>query len=90
MWVLFESKPIAWINGDSFTKPQAGIFIFLKTQEVNSEHLVNRILEEVKVALVPGKDFGLGGESYIRLCFAREEAKIVEGMKRLQKILLPK
>lgn len=81
-------KPLIEAGVLTYTKPQAGIFMFLKTQELNSEYLVNRILEEAKVALVPGKDFGLGGEAYIRLCFAREEAKIVEGIKRIQKFMI--
>ncbi len=66
----------------SLIKPQAGIFFFIKTQERDSEKLVMDILEKVKVALVPGKDFGKTPEilSSIRFCFARREEVLLEGI----------
>jgi aspartate/methionine/tyrosine aminotransferase len=67
----------------SYIPPTAGFFMFLKTQEANSMELVNSILKEVKVALVPGKDFGPSGYPYIRLCYARPPEIIQEGFKRL-------
>ncbi|WP_068469403.1 pyridoxal phosphate-dependent aminotransferase [Candidatus Protochlamydia phocaeensis] len=67
----------------SYTKPKAGIFLFLKTKELNTEELVMRLLNQCKVALVPGTDFGNSASSYIRLCYAREEPLIEEGMRRL-------
>lgn len=67
----------------TFQKPQAGIFFFIKTQCVDSEELVMDILYKAKVALVPGKDFGASAKSWIRLCFARPEAVLVEGIQRI-------
>lgn len=69
----------------SYVKPQAGIFLFIKTPVIDSENLVMDILEEEKVALVPGKDFGDCPDalSHIRLCFARKESVIREGVERL-------
>jgi len=69
----------------SFVRPQAGIFFFIKTNHKDSEALVMDILHKVKVALVPGKDFGSSEEtrSSIRLCFARQEALLIEGIERL-------
>lgn len=68
-----------------FSWPQGTYYFFPKiigTQ--NSEDLAFDILDKVKLAVVPGKDFGIGGESHIRLCFGRSKAKIIEGMKRLE------
>lgn len=69
----------------SYVKPQAGIFLFIKTPAADSEPLVMDILQKAKVALVPGKDFGNGPEtaSYLRLCFARKEEVVREGMRRI-------
>ncbi len=69
----------------SFVKPPAGIFFFMNTTFKDSEELVMDILYKAKVALVPGKDFGATGlaSSSIRLCFARQEAVLIEGIKRL-------
>lgn len=69
----------------SYVKPQAGIFLFLNTGLEDSEPLVWDILEKARVALVPGKDFGIAPKtaSYVRLCFAREQGLMQEGLRRL-------
>lgn len=69
----------------SCIKPEAGIFLFLKSNQQDSEDLVMDILYKAKVSLVPGKDFGDNNDTaaYIRLCFAREKWQIVEGITRL-------
>ena len=69
----------------SYIKPQAGIFLFINTGLKDSEPLVFDILEKAKVALVPGKDFGTAPKtaSYVRLCFAREQGVLQEGLTRL-------
>jgi aspartate/methionine/tyrosine aminotransferase len=41
------------------------------------------LLEEHKVAVVPGEDFGTGGENCIRLTFACSNAQISEGVARI-------
>ncbi len=78
-------KPLVEQEILSYIKPEAGIFLFLKTQMSDSERLVMDILDKAKVALVPGKDFGLNKEThrYIRLCFARQEAIVLEGITRI-------
>jgi aspartate/methionine/tyrosine aminotransferase len=69
----------------SISKPAAGIFHFIKTNEKDSEPLVMDILRKAKVALVPGKDFGGSPEASasIRLCFARQEPILRQGIERL-------
>lgn len=46
-----------------------------------------RILEEVKVALAPGIDFGSNCEGYLRISYANSMSNIEEGMNRLQRFL---
>ena len=67
----------------SYVKPQAGIFLFIKTNEEDCEELVMDILNQAKVALVPGKDFGSRADCF-RLCFARQPELLRTGMIRLQ------
>ncbi len=67
----------------SFAKPNAGIFLWVKTHYEDSEELVMKVLNDAHVALVPGKDFGPSGSSYFRLCYAREPDLVLEGLRRL-------
>jgi aspartate/methionine/tyrosine aminotransferase len=63
--------------------PQAGFFFFLKTQCADTAPMAEKILDHVQVALVPGRDFGPSGKSFLRLCYARDQQTLVEGIARL-------
>lgn len=67
-------------------KPEAGFFLFLKTQSPDATLLAEKILESVQVALVPGRDFGPSGRGFLRLCFARDQQTLTEGITRLCEI----
>ncbi len=49
--------------------------------------LAGALLEEQKMAVVPGEDFGGCGKNHIRMSFACGEAQIEEGCKRLAAFL---
>ncbi len=66
-----------------FNIPSSGIFIFLKTKLLSSRDLCENILREAKVGLIPGWVFGPSGEAFMRLCYAREEMVLKEGIQRL-------
>lgn len=67
-----------------YTWPMGAYYFFPKILGIkNTEGLCFDILKREKVAVVPGDEFGLGGEGHIRLCFGKREAEIIEGMKRL-------
>lgn len=51
---------------------------------VSSEELQEVLINEGKVAIMPGKTYGSGGENYIRLNVACSRAKVEEGLKRLK------
>ena len=78
-----ELKPLIDKKIFSYQKPDGGFYIFLKTQFTDSEPLCLGILNNAKVSLVPGKFFGESGTSYIRLCYARDQKTLKEGIKRL-------
>ncbi|MBD3273098.1 aminotransferase class I/II-fold pyridoxal phosphate-dependent enzyme [Candidatus Dependentiae bacterium] len=72
----------------SYQKPKGSFFIFLKTKEDDSENLCMDILKRAKVSLIPGKFFGESGKSFLRLCYARDEEIIKEGLNRLNNYFL--
>ena len=47
-----------------------------------------RIIEEVKVGVTPGIDFGSEGEGFLRFSYANSLGNIKEGLNRLEKYLL--
>ncbi len=75
----------------SFVKPAGSYYFFPKIKgTVDVEELCIDILKKEKVAVVPGNDFGQGGDGHIRICFGRSENDIHEGMKRLGNYLKQK
>ena len=46
-----------------------------------------RLLENAKVALVPGDVFGTEGDHYVRMSFANSYENVVEGCKRLKEFV---
>jgi len=72
--------------GDFFeyNMPRGSYFFFPKfLGKLSAEEFCEKLLRESRVAIVPGADFGSGGEGYVRLCFGRSEIDIREGMSRI-------
>lgn len=68
----------------SFIRPKGAYYLFFKVLEVKDDYwLAMKLIEEAKVAFVPGSAFGLGGEGYLRAALCREENDIKEGFERL-------
>lgn len=74
------------IPGLSCRCPKGAFYIFINIKALNrpSAEVAQLLLEQAKIALVPGDVFGTGGEGYLRLSFANSYENIVEGCKRLQ------
>ena len=69
----------------SFVAPEGAYYFFPKIHGVaNTMDFAFEVLEKAKVAVVPGEDFGPGGEGHIRLCFGRAPEDIEEGLSRLK------
>lgn len=67
----------------SYMMPEGAYFFFVKVQGVtNSTDFCLQLLKAQKLAVVPGDDFGPGGEGYVRLCFGRSAPAIHAGMRR--------
>ncbi|MEM5781576.1 MAG: aminotransferase class I/II-fold pyridoxal phosphate-dependent enzyme, partial [Lawsonibacter sp.] len=73
------------IPGLSCVCPKGAFYIFINCKSLgkSSAELASYLLDEAKIALVPGDVFGPGGEGYLRLSFANSYENIVEGCKRL-------
>ena len=76
--------------GFGITVEPTGAFYILanaKRFSKDSYRLAFDILEEAKVAVAPGIDFGTNAEGYLRFCYANSLENIEEGMKRLGRYL---
>jgi len=47
------------------------------------EEFAQRLLEEEKVAVVPGSAFGSGGEGFVRCSYATNYGKIEQALERI-------
>lgn len=61
-------------------RPQGAFYIFpcIKSFGFSSEDFCDKLLEDTKVAVVPGTAFGKGGEGYVRIsyCYSMENLKL--------------
>lgn len=73
------------IKGIKCELPGGAFYAFpdITTTGLSSEEFCNRLLDEYKVATVPGAAFGMEGR--IRICFAASIEEIKEGVERLEK-----
>jgi aspartate aminotransferase len=78
---------IKGIDKISCVKPMGAFYCFVDMKEVNKNtlELAERLLDEAKVAVVPGEAFGTPG--YIRLSFAASMENIKEGLDRIERWL---
>lgn len=72
--------------GLSCVCPKGAFYIFINCKELGmkSADIAAYLLDEAKIALVPGDVFGAGGEGYLRMSFANSYENIVEGCERLK------
>ena len=66
--------------------PPSGAFylwIDIRGAGVESRAFARTLLEERRVAVVPGRDFGAGGEGYVRVSLAAAPEAIDQGLRRL-------
>lgn len=82
----YAVQAINEIDGLSCQCPKGSFYIFIncKSLGMKSAEVAAYLLEEAKIALVPGDVFGPGGEGYIRMSFANSYENVVEGCKRLK------
>lgn len=75
--------------GLSCFEPYGAFYVFpcIKRTGMTSEEFCNRLLEEEKVAVVPGSAFGECGEGFIRCSYAYSIDSIDEALKRISRFV---
>ena len=70
-------------------EPRGAFYVFVNIAQYAASSLdfAFQLLEEAKVAITPGIDFGVHGEGFIRISYANSMANIEKGMKRLRAFL---
>lgn len=70
-------------------EPKGAFYIFpsIASTGFTSEEFAQRLLEEEKVAVVPGEAFGASGAGHIRISYANSVANLEEAMNRIQRFL---
>lgn len=77
------------IEGISCVQPQGAFYAFpsIKTTGKSSAEIADFLLEEAKVALIPGSDFGQYGEGYLRIAYSNSLENIQEAVERIKTAL---
>jgi aminotransferase len=70
-------------------EPQGAFYAFpsIRSTGLSSEEFARRLLNEAKVAVVPGNVFGLGGEGFIRCSYATSVSQLTEALRRIEQFL---
>jgi aspartate/methionine/tyrosine aminotransferase len=71
-------------------EPTGAFYVFADARRfcTDSYKEAFRIIEEIKVGVTPGIDFGSAGEGFLRFSYANSLENIKEGLNRLEKYLL--
>jgi len=77
------------IMGISCVRPRGAFYAFpsIKATGKSSAEIADFLLEEAKVALVPGSAFGQYGEGYLRIAYSNSLENIQEAMQRIKMAL---
>jgi aminotransferase len=66
-------------------EPDGAFYIFpdIRSTGLTSEDFATKLINEYKVAVVPGTVFGAGGEGFIRCCYATDINKLKIALERI-------
>lgn len=78
---------IAKIKGLKVYKPQGAFYLFVNIKDIEKDSMkfCQKLLEQEKVAVVPGVGFGMDG--YFRLSYATNLENIIKGLERIEKFV---
>jgi len=71
-------------------EPKGAFYAFpsIRSTGMRSEEFVEKLLREEKVVVVPGVNFGEGGEGYVRCCYAVSLPEIEEALERMRRFVI--
>lgn len=72
--------------GLSCFEPEGAFYVFpcIKSTGLSSEEFCTRLVNEYKIAVVPGNAFGESGEGYVRVSYAYSLKHLMEALKRIE------
>lgn len=75
--------------GFELVKPRGAFYLFpsIKRWHLSSQEFAVRLLEEEKVAVVPGDAFSIYGEGYIRLSYACSRETLAQALERMERFV---
>jgi len=70
-------------------EPRGAFYVFpsIRSTGLSSAEFCERFLLEEKVAVIPGSAFGLGGEGFVRICYASSMEKLTIALEKLEKFV---
>lgn len=70
-------------------EPEGAFYVFpdIRKTGLSSEEFATKLINDYKVAVVPGNVFGAGSEGFIRCCYATEIGKLKEALRRMRLML---
>jgi len=70
-------------------EPRGAFYAFpnIAVSGMDDEAFSQRLLEEERVAVVPGSAFGAGGEGFVRCSYATAYEKIEEALRRMERFM---
>ena len=75
--------------GLSCFEPQGAFYVFPRISDLglSSDEFCTRLLQEERVAVVPGTAFGASGEGFVRCSYAYSIDSIKEALKRMERFV---
>lgn len=70
-----------------FAKPQGAFYLMMDVSKtgMDGDAFATFAMENEGAVVCPGSGFGPGGKKYVRICYARTEAELREGCRRLRR-----
>ena len=70
-------------------EPKGAFYTFpcIKSTGLTSEEFCDRLIEQERVAVIPGTAFGPGGEGYVRACYAASMKDLAEALRRIERFV---
>lgn len=80
--------PLESIPEVTIAQPDGTFYVFFSVMGVaDSMRFCTELLTEAGVSLAPGNAFGLGGEEWVRMCFANQPEVLESAIDRIQRFL---
>ncbi len=75
--------------GFELDRPEGAFYLFPSIERfgLSSMDFTMKLLEEQRVAVVPGDAFSIYGEGYVRISYAYSMEVLEQGMERLEKFV---